>query len=119
MLTRLTLIGTLLLLPALILAQGTGKVKGTVTDQASNEVLIGASVSIEGTSLGAATDIDGNYVIQNVPAGVHTVRSSYVGYQVVSVSNIRVNSGLDRRDCRRRAQTQHGMLPSVGGETQK
>ncbi len=94
MLTRLTLIGTLLLLPAILFAQGTGKVKGTVTDQATNEPLIGASVSIEGTSLGAATDIDGNYIIQNVPAGVHTVRASYVGYQVVSVSNIRVNSGL-------------------------
>ncbi len=94
MLTRLTLLCSLLLLPALLLAQGTGKVKGIVTDQASNEPLIGASVSIEGTSLGAATDIDGNYIILNVPAGTHTVRTSYVGYQMVSVSNILVNSGL-------------------------
>ncbi|HLF14959.1 MAG TPA: TonB-dependent receptor [Bacteroidota bacterium] len=94
MLTRLTLICTLLLLPALLLAQGTGKVKGTVTDQATSETLIGASVSIEGTSLGAATDIDGNYVILNVPAGTHTLRASYVGYQVVAISNILVNSGL-------------------------
>lgn len=94
MLTRITVLCTLLLLPALLLAQGTGKIKGIVTDQATNEPLIGASVSVEGTSLGAATDIDGNYIILNVPAGTHTVRASYVGYQVVAVSNILVNSGL-------------------------
>lgn len=94
MLTRLTLLCSLLLLPAIAASQGTGKIKGTVTDQASNEPLIGASVSIEGTSLGAATDIEGSYLILNVPAGTHTIRASYVGYQVVSVSNILVNSGL-------------------------
>ncbi|HLA99969.1 MAG TPA: TonB-dependent receptor [Bacteroidota bacterium] len=91
---RLILICALFFLPALIFAQGTGKVKGAVTDQATNEPLIGASVSIAGTSLGAATDIEGNYIILNVPAGIHTVRASYVGYQVVEISNILVNSGL-------------------------
>jgi hypothetical protein len=94
MLTRITLLCTLLLLPVLVLAQGTGKIKGIVTDQATNEPLIGASVSVEGTSLGAATDIDGNYTILNVPTGTHTVRASYVGYQLVAISNILVNSGL-------------------------
>jgi len=91
---RLILICTLFFLPSLIFAQGTGKVKGVVTDQATNEPLIGASVSIQGTSLGAATDIEGNYIILNVPAGTHTLRASYVGYQMVSISNILVNSGL-------------------------
>jgi outer membrane receptor for ferrienterochelin and colicin len=85
----------LLLLPGLLLAQGTsGRIKGVVTDKESKEPLIGATVSIPGTSYGAATDIQGNFVILNVPAGTYTLAASYVGYQTTSVSNIIVNGGL-------------------------
>ncbi|HEX7930060.1 MAG TPA: TonB-dependent receptor, partial [Sphingomicrobium sp.] len=85
----------LLLVPGLLLAQGTsGRIKGVVTDKESKEPLIGATVSIPGTSYGAATDIQGNFVILNVPAGTYTLSASYVGYQTTSVSNIIVNTGL-------------------------
>jgi len=60
-----------------------GTIKGKITDATSGESLIGANVTIVGTSLGAASDKEGRYSIQNVPIGVHTVRFSYIGYNEV------------------------------------
>ena len=58
------------------------KVSGTVTDAATGETLIGASVYIEGTSVGAATDFDGRYEI-SVPDGKRLV-FEYIGYKTVT-----------------------------------
>ena len=54
-------------------------VKGTVTDAETGDALIGASVSVVGTTRGAATDIDGKYSI-DVPAGSTQLRIAYTGY---------------------------------------
>ena len=43
-------------------------VKGVVTSKTDGEPLIGATVRVQGTSQGTATDIDGNYTLNNVPA---------------------------------------------------
>jgi outer membrane receptor protein involved in Fe transport len=83
----------LFLLPALLLAQD-GKVRGRVTDRESGDPLIGANVTLTGTTLGAATDLNGDYVVLGVPAGVYTVQVSYIGYQNVTISNVRVSAGL-------------------------
>lgn len=82
----------LLLVPGLMFAGTTGKIKGKVTDKESKESLVGASVSVVGTSYGAASDVNGEYTILNVPAGVYTVKATYVGYSVISVSKVTVNS---------------------------
>ena len=58
-----------------------GNLKGTVTDSLSNESLIGANVFLLGTSLGSATDIEGQYVINRIPEGTYKVKVSYVGYK--------------------------------------
>lgn len=81
------------LLPALLFAQD-GKMRGRVTDKESGDPLVGANVTLEGTSLGAAADLRGDYVILGVPPGAHTVKVSYIGYQPVAISNIRINAGL-------------------------
>ena len=83
----------LFLLPVLALAQD-GKLRGTITDRESGEPLIGANVIIDGTSLGASTDINGEYIILSVPPGVYTVKASYIGYAAVTISNIRVSSNI-------------------------
>ena len=62
-----------------ILAQ-TGSIKGTVADKNTNEILPGANAIIKGTSLGAATNLDGEFVIKNVPAGNQVLEISYIGY---------------------------------------
>lgn len=82
-----------LLLPTLLLAQS-GKIKGKVTDLTTGEALVGANVLVVGTSLGAATDIKGEYSILNLTAGVYEVRASYIGYQTITLTNVRVNTDL-------------------------
>ena len=54
------------------------------------EPLIGASVVIEGTTVGAITDIDGNFRIENVRPGTYTVAASYVSYQTQTVKDVPV-----------------------------
>jgi hypothetical protein len=59
-----------------------GTLSGKVVDGKSGETLIGASVIVDdNATIGAATDLDGNFTIPKVPAGVHKVRVNYIGYQ--------------------------------------
>ena len=64
-------------LPLTVLAQGTKIVKGTVVDQ-NNEPIIGATVVVKGSTIGAATDLDGNYVLNGVPEDA-TLVFNYLG----------------------------------------
>lgn len=75
----------------------TGKIAGTVTDANTGEPLIGATVIVVGTKLGAKTDFDGNFVILNVPPGVYEVRATYVGYQPKVLKGIKVSVDLTTR----------------------
>lgn len=68
----------------------TGRILGRVVDAKTGEPLIGANVVVEGTMLGAATDVKGEYLITNVPAGSQTLVVSYVGYQTQRRSNVLV-----------------------------
>ncbi|MGB2870077.1 MAG: carboxypeptidase-like regulatory domain-containing protein, partial [Bacteroidota bacterium] len=76
---------------AYLAAGSTGKISGKVTDSRSKESLPGANIVIEGTTLGATTDVDGNYVILNVPPGRYALIASFVGYQRVRTENVRVS----------------------------
>lgn len=57
-----------------------GTVKGLVTDAKSGNPLVGANVYMDGTTFGAATDMDGAYMIE-VPDGNYNLVCSYVGYK--------------------------------------
>lgn len=83
-----------LLLPALLFGADTGKITGKVVDKETGEGLPGANILIVGTSMGAATDINGGYLMLNVPPGVYTLRASFVGYSTVTIENIRVSADL-------------------------
>lgn len=86
----------LALLPGVALAQNTGTLAGVVTDGTTGETLVGANVRIEGTTLGAATNLDGEYRIIGVPVGNYTITASFVGYQPVSIEDVDINSGYTR-----------------------
>ena len=75
------------------LAQGTGTLAGQVFEADSVTTVIGANVRIEGTTLGAATDIDGNYRIIGVPPGSYTVAASSVGYDTVRRAGVDIGAG--------------------------
>ena len=64
-----------------IIAFGQATLKGTVTDASNNEPLIGVNVTIQGTSIGGATDIDGKFLIFGIPERTFDVKISCVGYE--------------------------------------
>jgi outer membrane receptor protein involved in Fe transport len=72
-------------------AQTTGKIMGQIIDGKSGEPLPGANVLIEGTALGASTDINGEYFIINIPPGAYTLRVEMIGYSATLIENIRVS----------------------------
>ena len=75
------------------LAQGNGKITGKLVDSNSGEPLIGANVFLDNTTLGAATDLDGYYMIPAVPEGNYTLITMMIGYAETRVQNIGVKSG--------------------------
>ncbi|RFZ83535.1 TonB-dependent receptor [Mucilaginibacter terrenus] len=87
---------TIILFTALIQvanAQTTGKIGGKIIDQKTSETLIGATINIEGTTKGAATDVEGKYLLSAVAPGRYTIVVRYIGYQSKSVSDIVVKAG--------------------------
>ncbi|MEW6684895.1 MAG: TonB-dependent receptor [Candidatus Edwardsbacteria bacterium] len=68
----------------------TGKIVGRVTDAQTGEALPGANVVIVGTQMGAATNLDGYYVIINIPVGTYSVKASMMGYDPMVFTEVRV-----------------------------
>lgn len=83
----------LFLLPLALSAQ-TGKVVGSVKDLETGEALLGANIIIEGTSLGAASNENGEFIILNVPPGTYRLKARYIGYREVTLTNIKVSVNL-------------------------
>jgi hypothetical protein len=83
----------LLLLITSTFAQ-TGKITGYVKDGTTGEPLFGANIIVEGTTLGAASDADGYYVILNVSPGTYSMKVSSIGYASTKTTGVRVNIDL-------------------------
>lgn len=91
---RIPILGVLIFLFCSGLSFGqTGTITGTVTDN-TGEVLPGVNVvvQLEARTIGASTNVDGEYTIRNVPAGTQSVTARFVGYSAVTQS-IDVNAG--------------------------
>jgi TonB-dependent receptor len=67
-------------------AEASTAIEGYVTDAKTGEPLPGANVFIVGTSLGAASDMNGKYIIPKVPPGSFTLRVTYIGYKTMDVT---------------------------------
>lgn len=94
----------LMLVFALLIGSSTAfaqrQISGKVSDAESGEPLIGASVTVTGTTVGAITDFDGNFKL-NLPADATTLRVAYTGYSeqtiAVGTSNtfeVKLSAGL-------------------------
>ncbi len=81
-------------IPCGLFAGITGKISGIIIDADTKEVLPGANVQIVGTSMGASTNLDGEFFILNIPPGDYSVRISMMGYGTVVQEGVRVN--IDR-----------------------
>jgi hypothetical protein len=77
-----------------LLSAQTGKITGTVTDARTGDPLVAANIVVEGTPLGAASDLDGDFVILGVRPGTHALRVSMLGYAPQRVVDVRVSIDL-------------------------
>jgi TonB-dependent receptor len=82
----------LLLISSFLYAQ-TGTISGTVTDSKTGEAIIGANVSIQGTQVGGATDLDGKFTIANVKPGAYSLAVSFITYKTHTLPDVVVESG--------------------------
>ena len=81
-------------MPLFVFAQNVGKITGIVVEKETGEVLTGANILVEGSSLGQASGLDGNFTILDVPVGTHSLKCDFIGYRPVRISNVIVSSGL-------------------------
>ncbi|MEL6924770.1 MAG: TonB-dependent receptor, partial [Bacteroidota bacterium] len=89
---RLTII-SLLLITALVPAMAqNGTLAGRVTDGKTGEPLFGATVAIEGTSLGTTTDLDGYYSLGDIPTKTYNIVADYLGYTTLTRYNVVIRS---------------------------
>ncbi len=96
--------GIILLLhfiPFFLFAGQTGKISGKVTDKKTGEPLFGANVVlisqwIDGKeqplnfTMGASTDMEGDYYILNIPPGTYSVKATFIGYQSEIQTQIKI-----------------------------
>ena len=82
------------LFSAVLTAGQTGKITGTVVDQETGNPLPGVNVLLEGTSMGAATNSDGKFVILDIPPGLYLVKFSFIGYATITIENVRSTTDL-------------------------
>ncbi len=71
-----------------------GKITGIVVDGELGEPLIGANIMIDGTSIGAASDLNGKYFIENVPEGEYDLVVSSIGFSRSIIKGVRVEKNI-------------------------
>ena len=87
---RLALLASTFAIAPMALAQS-GKISGRVTDARNGDELPGVNIVVDGTSLGAVSDVDGYFTIIGIRPGTYTVRATYIGYAPKATQNVRVN----------------------------
>ncbi len=88
---KLQLLLLMLTIHVVLLAQNSGTITGKVTDKQTGELLIGATVTVKGSSASGFTDNIGSFTI-TVKSGKNTIIISYVGYEEIILS-VNVSSG--------------------------
>ncbi|MBN2414066.1 TonB family protein [candidate division KSB1 bacterium] len=71
-------------------AENVGKIWGTITDAKTGEPIPAVNIFLKGTSMGAATDRDGNYYLVQVPPGIYDLEAQMVGFKNVIFNNVMV-----------------------------
>ena len=71
-----------------------GKIRGTVTDGTNGDPLIGANALVLPAEYGrgAMTDVNGQFVIPNIPAGSYDIQVSYIGYASHIVRDVKIRN---------------------------
>lgn len=75
----------------------TGTIRGKVTDKQSGFEIPGVNISVTSVEpiQGGASDVFGNFRVENIPVGRHTIRVSLIGYETVTLSNLMLTSAKE------------------------
>lgn len=90
---RLNLLSFLFFISSYVVFAQSGSVIGKISEEKSKDGAIGATVKLLNTNLAAMTDIDGNFQILNVPAGLYKLSVSSIGLASKEIDNVRVEAG--------------------------
>jgi len=97
---KILFIGSLLVLSLVSVAHTfaqdgspSGTITGQLLDRKTQQPLIGVNTLILGTNKGASTDVEGRFILSDVPVGTFTLRFSYIGYRTMSRGDIVVHTG--------------------------
>jgi len=71
-----------------------GKITGKVTDAETGEPLAAVNIIVEGTSIGIASEINGNFMVLNIPPGTYILRASMIGYADQVIKNVKLEIDL-------------------------
>ena len=80
----------LIILITSVVAFAIGRIEGRITDSETGEPLPGVNIIIKGTYLGAATDLDGRFIIAGVKPGSYDLQASFIGYKVSIQTDVRL-----------------------------
>ena len=92
--TKLILVLVVIIGVGVLNAIDTGKMAGKVFDKDTGDPLPGANIMILETTMGTATDANGQYIILNVAPGKYQVRAQMIGYSAMSVIDVLINGDL-------------------------
>ena len=85
---------TILLLATIAYAGTTGKIMGKIIDGETKDPLPMANVTIVGTTLGASSDVNGNFIIMQIPPGTYDLRASMIGFESVMMKGVKIQVDL-------------------------
>ncbi len=80
------------MIPVISVNAHNGILRGKITDSQTGESLIGATVIITGTSVGASTDIDGNFDIEDIKPGIYQIDCRFISYKPVHITNVKIEA---------------------------
>ncbi|MEM0994332.1 MAG: TonB-dependent receptor [Bacteroidota bacterium] len=89
---RLQIFTLAMLMSILAVGQTTVNIYGKIVDANTKEPLIGVNIIVEGTEIGATTDLDGKYELQNIAPESYNITASYIGYQNSTRTNVIITS---------------------------
>ncbi len=96
-LRRSFLIFFLFIIPALICLSSqyafakSGKLVGNVIDFETGDPIIGATIMLQDTNIGAASNLDGNFIVNKIPAGVYVIQVSSIGYNSLAIEEFEIS----------------------------
>lgn len=81
-----------LILSLICIPVSAGTIKGNIKDKASKEPLMGATVQIENSTVGAVADLDGNFELPQMKSGSYSLLIKYISYKTVRLTEVKVEN---------------------------